>query len=173
MKHAYTSTALALLFGLGVAAAPMAADAAGQQPAAGQQLQEQQAQPGQQQGQEQMPGAQAPTATGQTAEPTAATGDRMMTQEAVTRAEERFDELAEGEEELTEERFREHMAEVDDPEQLFAEIDEDEDGVITREEWRQWAEEAFAAADPEGLTQEQYEAWERTGRVDEDMPAQQ
>lgn len=162
MKHAYTSTALALLFGLGVAAAPMTADAAGQQL---EQQQAQQAQPGQ----EQVPGAQAPT----TAEPTVGVEDRIMTQEAVTRAEERFDELAEGEEELTEERFREHMADVEDPEQLFAEIDRDEDGVITREEWRQWAEEAFAEADPAGLTQEQYEAWERTGRLDEGMPAQQ
>jgi hypothetical protein len=167
MKHAYTSTALALLFGLGVATAPLTADAAGQQqqPTAGQQVEQQQ-----------VPGAAAETAPGTeattppvTAEPAVGVDeDRLMTHEAVIRAEERFDELAEGEDELDEERFREHMVDVEDPEALFAEIDRAGDGVITREEWRQWAEEAFAEADPEGLTQEQYEAWERTGRIDVD-----
>jgi hypothetical protein len=92
-------------------------------------------------------------------------------EEAVTRAEERFEEFAVDEDGLTEEQLAEALPglETEDITELFQEIDEDGDGVISREEWRQWADRAFAeVAGPEGLTPEQYGAWERTGRVDMD-----
>ena len=156
MTNVYSSTAIALLFGLGVAVSGAPAEAAGQDKA-------QQTAVGQQG--EQQTGAQAgaETGTGQ------ATGgsDYITADQVGTRADEQFDELAGGEEYMTREQFTQGMTGSDDAEALWGQIDRDQDDQLTREEWRQWREQGFAeAAGDEGrMSAQDYETWESGGDV--------
>ena len=175
MRSPHTSTALALLFGLGVAVAglPAGADQAAGQAAGGQEMTTGQqgggelgAQPAT--GQEGTAGATGATAAGQ--EATAGTGmgdgEFVTGEDATARSGERFDELAEGQEGMTREQFAAGMTGAEDPEEAFGQIDRDGDGQISREEWQQWREQGFAEAAPEGqMTTQDYETWDRGGQV--------
>jgi hypothetical protein len=58
------------------------------------------------------------------------------------------------------------MTGADDPAPLFAEIDRDGDGMITREEWLEWRQQGFAgAADRDRMAVEDCELWDLTGRA--------
>jgi len=60
-----------------------------------------------------------------------------------------FDELAAGEEVLTQERLS-AMGGQGEQGTLFAEVDENGDGEVSREEWTRWHEQRFAAATQTG-----------------------
>jgi hypothetical protein len=75
-----------------------------------------------------------------------------------------FDEIAAGEEVLTEELLA-AQAEGDTP-MTFSDFDADGDGQITREEWSGYVEERFAgAAEATGgqMTTEEYSIWREEG----------
>ena len=128
-KTAYAPTALALLFGLGVAltGAPAGAQMAGE------------------------------------------ICDRnedgfIDSQEAYVCGEARFDEMAAGEEVVGQEQFLGGAGEVADAEGMFAAMDADASGDISRDEFLTYREEGFAAATEgsEGrMTVEDYEMFER------------
>ncbi len=97
----------------------------------------------------------------------AATGEFVVPGEVGPLVEQRFEEMAGGQEELSKDQLAEAMPDLneEDISALLQEIDEDASGEVSREEWRQWSESAFAeAAGAEGVTAEQWEEFERTGR---------
>ena len=66
--------------------------------------------------------------------------------EARTCTEQRFEEITAGQQDLTQEQFGKTFPEAENPEQLFAETDQDGDGKISREEWMNWQQKSFTAA---------------------------
>ncbi len=166
MKAVYTSTALALLLGLGVTGASLPANAAGEIVVA----QAGGAAGGGQGGGES--GAVHPLeVTGAEAEGALECDPDedgfVNIDEARACYEEHFGVISGGGSELTLEQFDEDMAEAEDPEGLRAEIDTDGDGIISREEYIAWREQSFAEAAPEGrMAVEDYDRWWRSGTVD-------
>jgi hypothetical protein len=76
-----------------------------------------------------------------------------------------FDEIAAGEQVLTEELLS-ARAEGQEGMPTFAEVDENGDGQISREEWVDFGERSFAgAAKASGgrMTTEEYNAWRQGG----------
>lgn len=175
MRSAYSSTVLALLFGLGVAVSGVPASAeqaAGQaggksqeQLAAGQQTGGQTATGGQAgtgqmttggaAGQTGATAGQAGTEAGQTGATTAAgtgtgtgmdDGEYVTGEQAATRSEERWSEMTGGAEHMTQDQFGAGMTGSQDVQASFSEVDEDGDGQISREEWMNWREQGFAGA---------------------------
>ena len=147
-KTAYAPTALALLFGLGVALT----GAAGGAPVAG--------------------GGVGPQEEGVMDSPEAGGWeicDRnedgfIDSQEAYVCGEARFDEMAAGEEVVGQEQFLGGAGEVADAEGMFEAMDADASGDISRDEFLTYREEGFAAATEgsEGrMTVEDYEMFER------------
>jgi Ca2+-binding EF-hand superfamily protein len=67
-------------------------------------------------------------------------------EEARTCTEQRFEEVSAGQQNLTEEQFRKALPEAENPEQLFAEADQDGDGKVSHEEWMNWHQQGFTAA---------------------------
>lgn len=81
--------------------------------------------------------------------------------EANVCAEEEFGQITADEEYLTEEQFGTMYEGTGEPADVFARIDQDEDGEITRDEWIGWREEGFAEA-TEGtgeMPTQEYEDW--------------
>ncbi len=66
--------------------------------------------------------------------------------EAKTCTEQRFEEISAGQENLTQEQFGSAFPEAENPEQLFAETDQNGDGKVSHEEWMNWHQQGFAAA---------------------------
>lgn len=157
MKILKSSTALALVLGFGVAMAGLPAYAAGEQTdvTAGTA-----AETGTTTGTEAAAGAEAQTGM--------EGDDEFVTSEqARSDAERQFDELGRGEEYLTQEHMGTAFPEAEG-EDLFAQIDEDGDGQISREEWINWREGGFAEATQgtEGrMSAQEYETWQRSPGV--------
>ena len=175
MRAPYALTAVALLFGVGAAGAGAPAHAAGDTMVLAQ------ASPG-------GPGPSAGPGVGPSgSDHTGAThpleahparpefvlacdldGDGFVsTAEARACDDQRFGHIAGGGvDAVTEQDFVAAMTGTDDPEALFAEIDRDGDGQISREEWLQWRQQGFAgAAAGDRMTVEDYERWDLTGRA--------
>jgi hypothetical protein len=68
--------------------------------------------------------------------------------ESRTCTEREFDELAAGEEMLTQERLS--ATAQGEQGRTFAEVDANADGEVSREEWASWHEQRFTAASPTG-----------------------
>jgi Ca2+-binding EF-hand superfamily protein len=66
--------------------------------------------------------------------------------EASTCTEQRLEEISAGQQNLTQEQFSKAFPEAEDPQHLFTEADQDRDGKITVEEWRNWHQQGFTAA---------------------------
>jgi hypothetical protein len=74
-------------------------------------------------------------------------GDGQVNQtEASTCTEQRFEEVSAGQQNLTQEQFSKAFPEAENPKHLFTEADQDGDGKITLEEWRNWHQQGFTAA---------------------------
>ena len=81
-------------------------------------------------------------------------------------SEREFDEIAAGEEVLTEERLAAAGQAAGSTPLTFAELDQNGDGQITRDEWSGYVEERFAgAAEATGgqMTAEEYSIWREEG----------
>ncbi len=78
-----------------------------------------------------------------------------------------FGTISGGGSHLTLEQFSGDMTEAEDADAVYAEIDTDGDGQISREEWLAWRESGFAeAAGEEGrMSVEDYERWQRGGAL--------
>jgi Ca2+-binding EF-hand superfamily protein len=73
--------------------------------------------------------------------------DGYMSQtEASTCTDQRFEEISAGQQNLTQEQFSKALPEAENPEQVFTEVDQDGDGKISLEEWRNWHQQGFTAA---------------------------
>lgn len=150
MKALKSSTALALALGLGVSMGGMQAYAAGDKTEAGATT-----------------AAGTGTATGAQAQAGADVDqDEFVTaDEARTAAEQQFQEFGGGQEYMTEEQFGTAFPEAGDAQGMFAQIDEDGDGQISREEWMNWREQGFAEATQgtEGqMPAQDWETWQRS-----------
>ncbi len=170
MKIVYGSTALALLFGLGMAGASLPANAASEIVVA-------QAGAGAGGGAAGGMGGAAGDESGAVhpmdvhpASPELAmrcdvegTGF-VTTDEARACYDEYFGAISGGADHVTLDQIRAGLPEAEDPEAVFAEADLDRDQVITREEWLAWRERGFAEAAPEGqMPVEDYAGWHLGG----------
>jgi hypothetical protein len=135
MTTPYTSTALALLFGLGVAVAGAPA------------------------------GAQQSTPESMAREICDRNEDGFIdSQEMFVCGQARLDEMRGDAPHLTQQQFLTGYGDAEDAEGLFAEADTDQDQQLSQEEWDAWQEQRFGAATEasEGrMAVEDYERWDR------------
>src|SRR5687768_17024685 len=76
-----------------------------------------------------------------------ADGDSYISeQEAGTCTEQRFEEVSAGQQNLTQEQFGKAFPTAENPDQLFAEADQDGDGKVSKVEWMNWHGKGFTAA---------------------------
>lgn len=148
MKAVTSSSALALLFALGLVMGPTVAQAAGDDMEhVGQTEQEQYA------------GSAVCDADG---------NGRVTDWEAEQCAEQGWTGWTEDEESMTEEQFSEAFPEAQDTQTLFSEVDTDGDGEISRAEWSDWHDESYAESEfgEEGMPTSDYEAWYGSGMTE-------
>lgn len=150
MKAVTSSSALALLFALGLGMGPTVAQAA----------EDDMEHVGQTE-QEQYAGSAVCDADG---------NGRVTDWEAEQCAEQGWTGWTEEEEEpMTEARFQEAFPEAEDTETLFSEVDTDGDGEISRGEWIDWHQESFAGATQQSegeMPTSDYETWYGSGMTE-------
>ena len=87
--------------------------------------------------------------------------------EAATCSEQRFEEAAGGQDEMTEEQFGAAFPDAEGGGMdRFGDVDADASGSISRDEWTSWREQRFGEAtqDTEGqMPSADYETWDRSG----------
>ena len=66
--------------------------------------------------------------------------------EASSCTEQRFEQIRAGQEGLGPQQFGKALPAVQNPGELFKEVDQDHDGKISRQEWSQWQQQGFATA---------------------------
>jgi hypothetical protein len=142
MKIAYTSTALALMFGLGMAMTSLPAQA-------------QQQEGGVTAGEGDPSGAVHPMEAHPARPDIVAqcdtTGDGFVSvEEARVCYEQHYGFISGGMDHITFREFAVGLREGEDAEALWAEIPREREDVMTREEWMAWRDREFAAAAPEG-----------------------
>lgn len=78
-------------------------------------------------------------------------------------AEQRFETVRGGADELGEQEFATAFPEAEGPQEQFAQVDQDGNGKISRQEWMSWHDQAFAEATAESageMAGADYEAWQ-------------
>jgi len=94
--------------------------------------------------------------------------------EAATSADRDHSTMVDSEEAITQERFEQAFADTENVDEMWAEADANQDGLVSRAEWADWSAERFRSAHPQvqGMSVDDYEALEAQYHMGDDQRGQ-
>jgi hypothetical protein len=94
--------------------------------------------------------------------------------EAATCADRDYSTMVGSEEAITQERFEQAFADTENVDEMWAEADANQDGLVSRAEWADWSAERFRSANPQvqGMSVDDYEALEAQYHMGDDQRGQ-
>jgi uncharacterized membrane protein YgcG len=95
--------------------------------------------------------------------------------EAATCADRDYSTMVGSEEAITKERFDQAFADTEDVDEMWAEADANQDGLVSRAEWADWSAKRFRTANPQvqGMSVDDYEALEAQYHMGDDQRGQE